>query len=194
MSELPAAGERPVSTLEEWLELGEDVAGEFVVDHVEDEEAADFVHELAVTWLAVLLRGWLGAQGFVAGSEVKMVVAANRGRKADLLVLLPGSAPPPRRGPLVNPPDIVVEVVTPSPRDERRDRVEKMAEYAAFGVRYYWIVDPALGSFEIFERSAPGNYTKVVGVTAGRVDPVPGCKGLVFDVDALWAELARVPE
>lgn len=87
-----------------------------------------------------------------------------------------------------------MEVVSPSPRDERCDRVEKMAEYVAFGVHYYWIVDPALGSFEIFERNAHGQYVKVVCATSGRIDPVPGCPGLNLDVDSLWAELARLSE
>lgn len=87
-----------------------------------------------------------------------------------------------------------MEVVTPTPRDERRDRVEKMDEYARFGVRWYWIVDPALGSFEIFSLEADGHYKKSVGVTAGTVDPVPGCDGLRLDVDALWAELSRLSD
>jgi Uma2 family endonuclease len=88
----------------------------------------------------------------------------------------------------------LVEVVTPTPRDERRDRIEKMAEYARFGVPYYWLVDPALGAFEIFERTGTGNYQRVVGVTSGSIDPVPGCIGLSIDVDALWAELARLAD
>jgi Uma2 family endonuclease len=82
--------------------------------------------------------------------------------------------------------------VTPTPRDERRDRIEKMAEYALFGVRDYWLLDPALGSLEIFQRNAAGNYTKVVGATSGRIEPVPGCEGLVIDLDALWTDLARL--
>jgi Uma2 family endonuclease len=92
------------------------------------------------------------------------------------------------------PADILVEVVSPSPRDERRDRVEKMAEYAAFGVRYYWLVDPALGSFEVFEVNSSLNYVKLVGKTAGRVDPIPGCDGLVIELDELWSELARLSD
>jgi Uma2 family endonuclease len=87
-----------------------------------------------------------------------------------------------------------VEVVTPSPRDERRDRVEKMEEYANFGVRYYWLVDPALGTFEIFGLTDVCTYAKLVGVTEGVIDPVPGCVGLVIDIDALWRELERLPE
>jgi Uma2 family endonuclease len=181
-----------VATLEQWLELPEDAEGEWVDGRLEEEEVPDAVHELAVSWLIRVLGAWLGSQGFVFGSELKVLTAANRGRKPDLVVLLPGSAAPPRRGPLRVPPDLMVEVITPSPRDERRDRVEKMGEYAAFGVRYYWLVDPALGSFEIFERTSAGNYQKLAGVVAGRIDPVPGCPGLVLDVDALWAELQRL--
>jgi Uma2 family endonuclease len=66
-----------------------------------------------------------------------------------------------------------------------------MSEYAKFGVRYYWLVDPAFATFEMFERTAAG-YTQVVGVTGGRIETVPGCPGLVIDVDALWVELARL--
>ncbi len=69
-----------------------------------------------------------------------------------------------------------------------------MAEYAAFGVRHCWLRDPALGSFEIFERNASGNNVKVVGATTGRIEPVPGCEGLAIDLDALWAELSRLSE
>jgi Uma2 family endonuclease len=109
-------------------------------------------------------------------------------------VFLGGRTAPPRRGAIREPADILVEVISPSPRDERRDRVEKMAEYAAFGVRYYWLLDPALGSFEIFERNSAGQYVKVVGATAGALTSVPGCEGLVLDLDALWTELARLSE
>jgi hypothetical protein len=59
-------------------------------------------------------------------------------------------------------------------------------------VSHYWLLDPALGSLEIFERNSDGNYVKVLGETSGRLDPVPGCEGLVIDLDALWSELARL--
>jgi len=181
-------------SVEDWLALGEDDEGEFVDGRLVEEEVPDFTHELTVSWLIGLLRVWLGGRGFVAGSELKVLVSSTRGRKPDLVVLLPESKPPPRSGPLREPPDIVAEVVTPTPRDERRDRIEKMAEYARFGVPYYWLVDPALQAFEIFARTSSGNYEKLVGVTQGRVEPVPGCPGLVIDVDALWAELARLAQ
>jgi Uma2 family endonuclease len=67
-----------------------------------------------------------------------------------------------------------------------------MSEYANFGVKYYWLVDPVLGSFEIFELTAAGYYQKVVGVTSGAIDLVPGCAGLKVDIDALWKELERL--
>lgn len=191
-SELPN-GARALSC-EEWLALDEDEAGEWIDGQLVEEEVPDFTHELAISWLIRTVGQWLGGRGFVVGSELKILTAATRGRKPDLAIILPGSKTPPRTGPLREPPDILVEVVTPTPRDERRDRVEKMAEYARFGVPYYWLVDPALSAFEIFERTPDGNYQKLVGAIGGRIEPVPGCAGLTIDVDALWAELARLGE
>jgi Uma2 family endonuclease len=180
-------------TLDEWLALDEDEPGELVAGRLTDEEMPDAVHELAVAWLIRKLGDWLGTRGFVFGSELKVLTTPRTGRKADLVVYLPGTPPPPARGPVRSPPDIIVELVTPTPRDERRDRVEKMAEYAAWGARYYWLVDPALATFEIFELTEPGTYAKLVGVTGGRIDAVPGCAGLAIDVDSLWTELKRLP-
>jgi len=185
--------ERPLS-IDEWLALDEDEQGELVEGQLVEEEVPDFTHDLAVSWLIGVLRAWLGGRGFVVGSELKIVTANGRGRKADAVVLLPESKAPPRSGPLRQPPDILIEVVTATPRDERRDRVEKMSEYAEFGVPCYWLVDPALRAFEIFGLTSQHNYERLVGVTGGRIENVPGCPGLCIDVDALWAELARLGE
>lgn len=180
--------------MEEWAALDEGEPGELVRGALEGEEMPDAVHELAVSYLMWVLRSWLGPKGFVFGSELKLLVAPSTGRKPDVSVFLPGTPAPPGRGVVSSPPDIVVEVVSPSPRDERRDRVEKMDEYARFGVRLYLLIDPALGACELFERSAGGQYTRVAAAMSGQLGPVPGCSGLVLDVDALWAELARLRE
>lgn len=49
---------------------------------------------------------------------------------------------------LVAPPDLCVEVVSPS--TARRDRVDKVNAYAQFGVRHYWILDPDEKSLQAF--------------------------------------------
>ncbi len=60
------------------------------------------------------LRGRLGRQ--VRGR-------AASGRKPDLTVYLPGTPPPPLTGLVRAPPVIAIEIVSPTPRDGRRDRV-----------------------------------------------------------------------
>jgi Uma2 family endonuclease len=188
---------RPASsreiTVDEWVALPEDEDGELVSGRLVEEEVADPVHGLAVSWLIALLRAWLaGRGGFVFDSDVKLIVSETGGRKADIAVYLPGRSAPPRRGALREPPDIAVEVISASPRDERRDRVEKMSEYAAFGIQSYWLVDPALGSFEVFDLDARGRYVRAVSATDGCVTNIPHCEGLVLDLHGLWAELARL--
>ena len=172
--------------------MDEDEPGELVDGRLEEEEVPDVIHELVVTWLTYVLRTWLGRNGFVLGSDAKYAVRADRGRKPDVAVYLhPESRRPPARGLVRVPPDIVVEVVSPSPRDERRDRIEKMDEYASFGVSYYWIVDPGLQSLEIFELTG-GRYARAARATEGRLESGPGCPGLHLDLDDIWSEISRL--
>jgi Uma2 family endonuclease len=179
-------------TLEEWAALPEDDEGELVDGILVEEEVPDYVHEVVVIWLARRIGNWLeGRGGFVGGSEAKFGVRQRRGRKPDVTVYLPGSPPPQARGLVTTPPDIAIEVVSPSPRDERRDRIEKAEDYAAFGVKYYWIVDPALRLVEILELGADGRYVRALAAASGSVD-VPGCEGLALPLDELWSEIDRL--
>lgn len=179
-------------TTEEWFALPEDDSRELVDGRPEDAEVPDFLHEVLVILLGRSFANWiLPRGGFVGASDARFAVTADRGRKPDLTVYFPGRRPQ-ARGLIHTPPDIAVEIVSASPKDGRRDRVEKPGEYASFGVRYYWIVDPRLRSLEIFELNAQGRYVHVLGASEGTLNTVPGCADLVLDLDALWAELDRL--
>ena len=177
-------------TIEAWAALDEDEPGELVDGVIVEDEMAGWAHEVVVSWLLGVLLSWARARGArVAGSDAKLAVSAARGRKPDILVYLPGAPRPSAKGPIRVPPSIVVEVVSPSPSDARRDRIAKVDEYAAFGVAWYWIVDPELRTVEILERGADGRYVHALGQSNGRINAVPGCESLALDIDAMWADL-----
>jgi Uma2 family endonuclease len=57
-----------------------------------------------------------------------------------------------RTGPrLTGAPDLVVEILSPGPDNQRRDRVAKMHLYAKFGVLEYWLVDPQSRLVEVYK-------------------------------------------
>lgn len=187
-------------TLRQWALLPEDEPGEWCDGYLEKEEMASFLHDTIVSWFAGIFQIWLVQQrtrspqrgGFVAVSTVKYAVSSTRGRMPDLTVFLPGGRVPPREGLITIPPDIAVEVVSPTPQDQKRDRVEKLKEYAQFGINYYWLVDPYLRSFEVLELGTDGRYVHAVAATEGTVTNLPGCPELTVALDELWAEIDRL--
>lgn len=180
-------------TLDEWADLPDDEDGEFVDGWLVEEEVPDFLHELIVSWLLEHLAPWARERGGVTGaSDAKFAVASNRGRKPDLTLFLPGRMPP-RRGLVRVPPEIAVEIVSIRARDRRRDRVEKSAEYAGFRIPWYWIIDPEPLRLEIHQLLDSGGYTLALEASHGVVVDVPGCPGLVLDLDHLLADIARLP-
>lgn len=186
----PESGTRRKLTLTEWVNLDGEVSGELVGGLLTEEEVADWAHESAVLFFGEVLRAWARAHGgFVGGSAVKYALSENLGRKPDLSIFLKGREAPPHSGVVWRAPDVMIEVISSSASDVRRDRIEKMDEYAMFGVRWYWLIDPNARMFEIFERDEQRSYARRIGVVSGTVTSVPGLPALAIDLDALWAEL-----
>jgi Uma2 family endonuclease len=144
------------------------------------------VHEIVVIWLARLLGNWLGDRGWIVGSDAstKSIRPRSQARHRGLS----RTAKLPRQGIVTVPPDIAVEVVSPTPRDERRDRIEKMDEYAAFE-SVYWIVDPLLQSLEVFELT-DGRYARAARAT----EESAGRSGLcgAGSISTLWDKISKL--
>jgi Uma2 family endonuclease len=181
-------------TLDEWAALDEDEPGELVDGRVEEEEMPTTLHEAVVSWLVRMLGAWLVPRGgWVFGSEHKLAVGERRGRKPDVVLYFPDSRLPGRHSSISRvAPDVVIEVISPTPRDGRRDRVDKKRDYAALRVRWYWLVDPDLRTFEALGLGEDGRYVDALSASEG-VHDIPGCEGLKLDLDALWDELDRLP-
>jgi Uma2 family endonuclease len=183
-------------SLEEWAARDEDEPGELVDGRLVEEEMPAYTHEIIVAWFVRILGNWAVAhQAWVTGSGVKYAVAPRRGRIPDMSVYLRGTRPPRGQDSLARmPPSIALEVISSTPRDHRRDRVEKVADYAKFGIRWYWLLDPVARTFEILELGADGRYVHALGATGDLVEEVPGCEGLRLDLAALWAVLDSLPD
>lgn len=176
-------------SIEAWEQMDEDEPGELVDGRLEEEEVSDNPHEVLVSALLYLLSTWARPRrGVVLASEAKYAISKQRGRKPDLSVYFATDRKLPRRGANRRPPDLMVEVLSPRPRDHRRDRIQKLREYAGFGVRWYWLVDPEARTIEILRLGDDGHYVHALDAEEGTVD-VPGCEGLTLDIGALWREL-----
>jgi Uma2 family endonuclease len=57
---------------------------------------------------------------------------------------------------LTAPPDLALEVISPDSRT--RDRDDKLAEYEAFGIAEYWIIDPMNEQVEVHVLNADKKY------------------------------------
>ena len=181
----------PRMTIDEWADMAEDEPGEFVNGYLEEEEVPNHAHERVVGWLMRVLGNWgKPRNAMVFGSEHKFAVSPTRGRKPDVSMYAPGQRL--ARGSLSRtPPMLMVEVLTPTPRDVRRDRIEKSNEYAKFGVKYYWLIDWSTRVIECYELSADGRVFRSATGGDGRLE-VPGFEGLVLDLDDLWSEVDLV--
>ena len=184
---LGAVGAAKKMSVEQWYERDDDESSDELVDGVlEEAEVPDRVHEIVITWLVRRLGPWVDARaGFIFASGLRLAIKKHTGRIPDVACYLRGRRP--ESGLVRAAPDIVVEIVSPRPRDARRDRVEKIDDYAHIGASQYWIVDPKLRTFEVWKLDKAGRYGRAVAASRGKVRV-----GVTLDLDALWAEVDRL--
>lgn len=104
--------------------------------------SATFEHQQVVGFLSSLLRTWaeVTRAGVVLTAPYAMQsVAGGPGREPDIVFVRAEHRDRVRSKYLAGSPDLIVEVI--SPDSVLRDRGEKRHEYAAAGVREYWIID-----------------------------------------------------
>lgn len=100
----------------------------------------------------------------------------------DIVVVLRDSQTRVEHDGILGPPDLVVEIVSPS--STRIDRVRKAATYATFGVPEYWIVDP--DSQTILAQALVGQHYEPIVSEDGLVRS-QAIAGLVVDPVAVFA-------
>jgi Uma2 family endonuclease len=178
-------------TIEEWEALDEDDDRELVDGVLVESEMVDVVHESVVGRLHVWLDAYFHPRGGAAfASGLKYAISPRRGRIPDLSAF--AELPVRRRGAQRKPADLLVEVISPTPADQRRDRIAKVADYASFGAPSYWIVDPTARVLEIYELH-DGRYLRTGGGAEGVLE-IAAFPGLSIDLDALWSEIDRLPD
>jgi Uma2 family endonuclease len=116
-------------------------------------------------------------------SEAWLLVPDLTDRIGDIGVyLLPtdGSTPPSRPGRV---PELMFEVVSPEPKDRRRDYVEKKAEYHAVGVREYVVIDRFERKVTVFTHDPDGYRERVLtGQGVHETPLLPGFRVPLDDV------------
>lgn len=89
-------------------------------------------------------------------------------------------------GHLTGAPELVVEVLSESVADKKRDRETKLKQYSIYGVIEYWIIDRWLKSIEVYRREN-GILKKVLTLWEGDDLTSPLLPGFCCRVGSLFA-------
>jgi Uma2 family endonuclease len=132
-----------------------------------------------------VLRGWLltaPLDVFFSGADPV---------QPDIVVLVPDSNTSLVARGIEGPPDLLVEVLSPSNRGH--DLLTKRALYARAGVREYWIVDPESRAVEVLTLDRDAFHTAQM---AAREDAVlsPLLGGMAFPLPAILARLDEIED
>lgn len=117
-------------------------------------------HQMIVGRLLALLTQYCETEYLVVPAPVDVVISSTEVRQPDLVVIrLDRMAIYKSRGCIVEPPDLIIEVLSPS--SLKRDKVDKARRYAEFGVPEYWLVSPIDETLEQHVLTSDGRYQLV---------------------------------
>ncbi|HTA30526.1 MAG TPA: Uma2 family endonuclease [Candidatus Cybelea sp.] len=137
-------------TYEDYYKLDDDQRYELIGGNLLMAPAPTLWHQDWLMDLAVLLRQHIRKNhlGRLFIAPVDVVLDDDNTVQPDLVFVANANAGILRQRAIFGAPDLLVELVSAS--SVRRDRYVKKDLYARFGVKEYWIGDPANSSMEIF--------------------------------------------
>ncbi len=106
-------------------------------------------------------------KGEVIFAPVDLYLDEENAYQPDIMVVLKGSRAKITRKGVYGPPDVVVEILSPS--TAYYDLKVKKKVYERAGVREYWLVDPMEKSFEVYTNSEEGFKLTSRAMGRGRV-------------------------
>ena len=123
---------------------------EGVLREIEDMPAPTLAHQLASRGVFRKLDSFVTERklGQVLYAPVDVYLADDLAYQPDILFVATESRAKMTKDDVTGPPDLVVEIVSRSSRSI--DRREKLANYAKYGVREYWLVYPDSAIIEVF--------------------------------------------
>lgn len=145
-------------------------------------------HQVVVTRLFAQMLPQLGPGDvdFLLTSPIALVLSRDTVLQPDLLYLGPGSRHAVRAAEVGGPPDLVVEILSPSSRS--RDLLIKRLAYARAGIGEYWVLDPPHGCLYVFTAPRDGDYAAWSEHRAPAAVVTPG--GWRLDLGALFGAVA----
>ncbi|HWM93522.1 MAG TPA: Uma2 family endonuclease [Thermoanaerobaculia bacterium] len=187
-SAVAKAPEFEPSTIEEFLAWEDDRWAEWVDGKVIRMAPVTLGHQEIVNFLLTLLRLYIEEHdlGIVSTTApyAMHLPARQRVREPDLLFVSKQRMDRLKDLYLDGAADLVVEVVSPDSR--RRDRVEKVVDYEAEGVREYWVIDPRRRQVELRRLGADGRFRLIEPVEGiFTSESVPGFR---LRIDWLWRQ------
>lgn len=141
-------------------------------------------HQWTVKSLIFALESWRRVaprRGAAAVAPLDIVLDVQNVVQPDVAWWAEARVPPPRTSPVTTPPDLAIEIFSPSTR--ARDEGVKRDLYARAGVAELWLVDPDARTVRRLARSAPGSnaFDVEAVVPAGATLMTPLLPGFALD-------------
>jgi Uma2 family endonuclease len=136
-------------TYEEYYRLNDDQRYEIIDGELLMAPAQDTWHQSWTLELVAILREHVGKLklGRVFVAPVDVVLDSENTVQPDIIFVATANVGIIQRRAIFGVPDLLMEIVSPS--SVRRDRYDKRQLYARFGVKEYWVGDPANRTLEI---------------------------------------------
>jgi Uma2 family endonuclease len=142
----PQVATKTQITAEQYLRMTFEHDSEFVHGEIVERPMPDYIHGRTQCLLAVELERLGRSYGLLACAELRMKVASDVYRVADVAVF----TRPPQQPVPDTPPLIAIEIL--SKDDRHSDLMQKLEEFLAWGVGNIWVVDPITKRFSAYTR------------------------------------------